>query len=95
MASFLRLFYTEKIVIEPATSLTLSKIDQGLKQVLLKAGQQLERRGPGLTRMMVSKIIFRKFLILIIFKDFINFEKYRLKKNFKSVKVLRFKNLKN
>ena len=61
LASFLRMIYSEKIVVTPAVDVQLSKIDNEMKSLLFEACCQLERKGPFLTRMMVSKIKYRKY----------------------------------
>ena len=61
-AAFLRMFYTEKADITANVTIQLSKIDSALRGILLEACGQLDRRGPYLSRMMVSRIAFRKFI---------------------------------
>ena len=58
-ASFLRMFYTEKVKMDAAVDLKISKFDIELKSLLLEACRQLERRGPYLSKMAVSKIVYR------------------------------------
>ena len=62
IAAFLRMFYTEKIVVSSNVTLQLSKIDKSLHGILFKACKQLDKRGPYLSRMMLSRIEFRKYL---------------------------------
>ena len=61
-AAFLRLVYTEKVKMGASVDLKISKIDTELKSLLLEACRQLERRGPFLSRMCVSKITYRKYI---------------------------------
>ena len=59
-SAFLRLFYIEKVNISANINLSLSKINVELRDLLFDASNQLEQRGQVLSRMMVSKITFRK-----------------------------------
>ena len=54
------MFYKEKASIAPATSLELSAFNMELKGLLMKAGEQLDRKGPAAIRSLVKKIVFRK-----------------------------------
>ena len=45
-------------------NLQLSKLVPELKELLFVAGQQLEKRGPVLSRMMISRVKFRKLHII-------------------------------
>ena len=67
-ASFLRMFYTEKVKMDAAVDLKISKFDIELKSLLFEACRQLERRGPFLSKMAVSKIAYRKLLDIYIFQ---------------------------
>ena len=62
VASFFRMFYTEKIDATANINLNLSKIDIELKDLLFEACKQLEQRGPVISRMKVAKIQYRKYL---------------------------------
>lgn len=63
-ASFIRMFFAEKVEVTANVNLQLSKLDPELKELLFVAGQQLERRGPVLSRMMISKVQDRKLHIV-------------------------------
>ena len=63
-ASFIRMFFAEKVEVTANVNLQLSKLDPELKELLFVAGQQLERRGPVLSRMMISKVKDRKLHIV-------------------------------
>ena len=58
------MFFTEKVEVTANVNLQLSKLVPELKELLFVAGQQLEQRGPVLSRMMISRIKFRKLHIV-------------------------------
>ena len=69
-AAFIRLFFVEKVEVMANINLKLSMIVPELKELLIVAGQQLEQRGPVLSRMMAAKVKFRKLNNFYVLKDY-------------------------
>ena len=65
LAPFLRMFFTEKIVVAPSVGVSIGKLDPELKGLLMVAKSQMERRGVSTIRMLVQRIQYRKFEIWV------------------------------